>query len=307
MSTTTDYNALLAKAIANGPPYPPRYAAFGGSPHGSVDIGVSALFIGLFAVLGIFHMRLFKSNRAKGHMFIFSAVIFGFCMSRVTTYAMRISTIKNPTSIGLAIAANVLLSAGVILLFITNLNFAQRILRGYHPNFGRSIPVKYAFLAYYISIVLVLIMVIVATVMSFNTLDANKLNTYRDIQHVGVVYFTIFSFLPIPIVLLARFIPGNNKTRFGTLGTMTHKVIIVVVAAGLLTLENSFRAATTFLPLRPLTDPAWYDKRAAFYVFSPTLEVLVVFLYAVTRVDQRLHEEAVNLERKEDGIEMGSA
>lgn len=55
-------------------------------------------------------------------------------------------------------------------------------------------------------------------------------------------------------------------------------------------LENAFRAAIAFLPPRPITNPAWYHKRAAFYVFLPTLEVIVVILYAVARVDQRMFE-----------------
>jgi hypothetical protein len=165
--------------------------------------------------------------------------------------------------------------------------------------------------------------VIVATVKSFYTLNTHSLKSIRTVQRFAMVYFTVFSFLPIPIVLLARFIPGGNKTRFGKLGTMTHKVIIVVIAAALLSksqlnesvqctltpvaLENSFRAGINFLPPRPVTNPAWYHKRAAFYVFLPTIEVLVVALYAITRVDQRLHEEAVQLQEKEDNVERGAA
>lgn len=65
---------------------------------------------------------------------------------------------QNPTSIGDAIAANVLISSGVLLLFVTNMNFAQRLVRAFHPRFYNSKPFKYAFLAYYISLVAVLIM-----------------------------------------------------------------------------------------------------------------------------------------------------
>jgi len=57
-----------------------------------------------------------------------------------------------------AIAAGVFVSAGVILLYIVNLNFAQRVVRSLHPRFGRSKLVVVAFAAYYVSVVCVLIM-----------------------------------------------------------------------------------------------------------------------------------------------------
>lgn len=65
-------------------------------------------------------------------------------------------------------------------------------------------------------------------------------------------------------------------------------------------MENSVRAAAAFLPARPITNPAWYHRRAAFYVFLPTLEVLVVVLYAAARVDQRffVHGKAERLQRE---------
>jgi hypothetical protein len=50
-----------------------------------------------------------------------------------------------------------------------------------------------------------------------------------------MVYFTVTCFLPIPIVLLSRYIPGSyGKEGFGKLGTLTHKCIVVLIASGLL-------------------------------------------------------------------------
>ena len=86
-----------------------------------------------------------------------SAATFGFCMARITTYIMRIAWAKKPNNINLGIAASVFVSAGVILLFIINMNYAQRILRGYHPKFGNSKPVARAFAVYYVLVVGVLI------------------------------------------------------------------------------------------------------------------------------------------------------
>ena len=83
---------------------------------------------------------------------------FGFCMSRIVTFALRIATEKHPANTSLAIAAGIFISAGVILLYIINMNFAQRVVRGYHPRFGNSTLFNRLFLAYYISVVMALVM-----------------------------------------------------------------------------------------------------------------------------------------------------
>jgi len=76
--------------------------------------------------------------------------------------------------------------------------------------------------------------VITAAVVSFYSVDPDRLLKCRDIQRFGVIYFTVFSFLPVPMVLAARLVPSPTKAKFGKLGTTTHKVIIVVIAGLLL-------------------------------------------------------------------------
>ena len=110
--------------------------------------------------------------------------------------------------------------------------------------------------------------VVVSTVYSFFTLETDTLLTIRKLQQASIVYFAIFSASPIPIVLAARFVPGAEKRRFGRLGSMNDKVIIVAVAAvalstfrapwlsgALLTdiaTENIFRAVVAFMPMRSI-------------------------------------------------------
>ena len=63
------------------------------------------------------------------------------------------------------------------------------------------------------------------------TLDTRRLRTIQRLQKAGMLYLAGFAFMPAPIVLLARFVPGGDKQRFGKLGSMNHKVLIVVAAA----------------------------------------------------------------------------
>jgi hypothetical protein len=46
-------------------------------------------------------------------------------------------------------------------------------------------------------------------------------------------------------------------------------------------------------------DPAWYHSKAAFYCVIPTIEVLVVILYAASRVDQRFYVGDMKKEMKD--------
>lgn len=43
------------------------------------------------------------------------------------------------------------------------------------------------------------------------------------------------------------------------------------------------------MPPRPRNDPAWYHSQACFYIFNFGIEIIVVYLYVLVRVDRRFH------------------
>ena len=55
--------------------------------------------------------------------------------------------------------------------------------------------------------------------------------------------------------------------------------------------STSFRTGTTLSPVRMRDDPAWYHHKAVFYCIVPLIEVMVVILFAASRVDQRFYVE----------------
>lgn len=75
---------------ASGPPYPPGGAILGGTPDGKTDVAISAVFVVIFASLAATHMTIFQVNKKRAHFFVPSAVTFGFCMARITTFILRI-------------------------------------------------------------------------------------------------------------------------------------------------------------------------------------------------------------------------
>lgn len=183
----------------------------------------------------------------------------------------------------------VFVSAGVLILFIINVIFAQRIVRAAHPHFGWHKAFSTVFKVLYALVIAMLAMVITATVQSFYTLNKNTHKIDRNLQMTAATYFLFFSFLPIPIVILGLVVPRQTRLeKFGS-GRWRSKISILLASAVLLCLGASFRTGTTYKNPRPRDNPAWYDAKWCFYFFNFTIEIIVIYLYLLLRVDRRFH------------------
>ncbi len=258
-------------------------------PTVGVDVPVTAVFLVLFLLGAVVNMTIFQVNRRRGHKFLMSGMMFGFCMARITTCVLRIVWAKYPRNIRLAIAAQIFVALGVILLFVINLIFAQRITRASHPNSGWHPIFSRSFFVIYVLIVVSVPMLITATVQSSYTLNLNTKRIDRDIQLYGQTLFAIVAFLPIPLVIVNFLIPRKTRVeKFGS-GRWRSKITVLLAASVLLCLGASFRVGTNYKTPRPLNDPAPYHNKACFYIFNVTVEILVVILYIAVRVDKRFH------------------
>lgn len=261
----------------------------GGTPTIPVDVPISAVFLVFFILGAALNMTILQINNRRGHKFILSGVCFGFCMARITANVMRIVWACYPDNSRIAIAASIFANAGVLLLFVVNLIFFQRIWRAYHPVVGWSRPVSWTFKALYFSIFACLVMVITSVVYSFYTLDQSALTKIRDVRLVAGVFLAVLAFIPLPGTLLCILVPRSGPLdKFGQ-GSMRGKVVLVLFAATLLSFGQAFRAGTAFLPARSPQNPGWYNHRAAFYCFSYVIELIVLFSFALNRMDRRFH------------------
>lgn len=209
-------------------------------------------------------------------------------MARVVACATRIAWALHPDDENLAIASQIFVAAGVLLLFITNLVFAQRMIRAYHRFFGWSPGVTRLFRGLFASIVAVLVMVITVTIQSFFTLNRKTHRVDKGIQLFCGVYLAVIAFLPIPLVLAAASVPRRTPIdRFGV-GHFRTKFGLLTFTSVLLATGGIFRAATNFV-VRPLNNPAWPQTKAAFYCFNFGIELVVVITYLLSRFDRRFH------------------
>jgi hypothetical protein len=212
-------------------------------------------------------------------------------MARIVTCSLRISWAYFPHNIKLAIAAQVFVAAGVVIIFIVNLVFAQRMIRASHPSFGwNPLLGSWTFKTIYLIIFLTITMLITATVDAFYVLSPYIHNVDRSIQLYGVTCFAVIAFLPIPMVLLLLAIPRHHPLQKFGKGHWRTKPTILLVGTTLLSFGAIYRAVTTWLTPVPLMQPLpHYFHKAAFYVVNFAVEILVVYLYAFTRVDQHFH------------------
>ncbi|KAK5654625.1 hypothetical protein OQA88_6946 [Cercophora sp. LCS_1] len=270
-------------------PYLPQVAQLGGRPTPIPDDPISAVLLALFVGSAVLHMAIFQINMRRSHKFIFSVLLFGFSMARITALSMRMAWASHPTNVNVAIAAGVMTAAGVLLLFLVNLMFAQRVVRAYFPKFGWSNAVRWVFRVLFGSVVGVLIMVVTVSVHLFFTADPDVRAREREVQLFAGVYLAVLAFLPVLIVAVVKLVARSRKVedKFGT-GKFRVKVGLLVGTSLLLTLGAAFRAGIAFVP-RPITQPAWYHSRAAYYIFNFGVELLVVYAYGLARFDRRFH------------------
>lgn len=201
---------------------------------------------------------------------------------------MRIVWATRPTNVRVAIAAQIFVAAGVVLLFVINILFTQRIIRASHPNFGWHRAIHYTFIGIYVLTVVTLIILITSVIQGFYTLNDNTKRIDRDLQLYGQTFYAVLSFLPFPLVLFGLVVPRKTRVeKFGQ-GRFRTKIAILLAAATFLCLGASYRTGVNYVGgLRPITDPAGYQGKAPFYCVNFVDEIIVIYLYVLVRVDQR--------------------
>ncbi|KAI5917589.1 hypothetical protein F4810DRAFT_37636 [Camillea tinctor] len=277
-------------SISTGPPYASRTAGMGGLPDVIPDIPICAVLIPIYACFAATNMTIFQINRRKGHKFIMSAMLFGFSMTRIVTLSLRIAWAKHQHNVRLAMAANILVNAGILVVYIINLLFAQRILRAVQPSLGWHPNIRVILNIFYFGIFSALVCVITAIVLTSYTLDTYTLRACRDVLLAASTYLLVFTTLPLWLLAAAHILlPRANDAELFGHGSMRTKVTIVTLSSCLCILIAGFKAGVNWEPPRPLSNPAWYHGKAAFYCFSFVLEILVLCLLTFSRIDKRFH------------------
>lgn len=270
-----------------GGPYLLNSAGLGGLPTVHADIPICAVFLFLYICFAVANGVLFRHNHRRHHKFMLSILLVAFCWARVATLVLRIVWATRPYNIRVAIAAQILLNAGILIVYIINLVLAQRILRAKQPNIGWNPILRATYKALYLSIGAALVTVITSVVVSFYTLNPHTRSQCRDIQLAVLTYLLVFISLPLLHVMAVLILPkSNHEEAFGE-GSMTSKLVIVTLSSCLGIIIAGFKAGANWSPPRPANNPAWYDSKACLYVFNFAMETLTLCVLTFGRIDKR--------------------
>jgi hypothetical protein len=205
------------------------------------------------------------------------------------TMTLRISWAAKPGDASLALAAQIFTNAGILIVYIVDLVFAQRILRALQPTIGWNSVIRKIFRLLYIVIGCALVLIIVFIVYGSFTLSASFHTAEMWILRAISLYLLIFAALPLILVPLAWLLPNSDKAETFGHGTIGVKSVIVLIGSSLATIIVGFRIGTSWSPPRPIDNPAWYDGKPAFYCFNFMLELLILLLYTSVSIDKRFH------------------
>lgn len=200
-----------------------------------------------------------------------------------------------PRNTGLAIAANIFVYVGTIILYMLNWFFVQRIVRAQHTHLGWSAPYRIFHRVGLALLVITLLMLIISQIWQFFTLDSRKMSVFHAFFLTGQTYFTAFCIAPAVLVLLSVLLPRTEVEKFGA-GRLRINITILLIAVAVLSIGQIFRCVLAWIPATPLQPVQsgsaalpWYLTKACFYCFNFVTEIIVIIMFAVVRVDLRFH------------------
>ncbi|KAH8821777.1 hypothetical protein F5884DRAFT_635402, partial [Xylogone sp. PMI_703] len=261
-------------------------ATLGGLPTTTVDVPIASCFLVLFILGASIHFGLHHFNSKNGHKFHLSGLMFDFCLVRILTCIMRIVWAFRPDNKSVMIGALIFENAGVVVLFAVNAVFTQRIIRALHPRIGWSPPINRFFFLILISIPFIIVYNILFTILSFYILDSEILSFIRGLLLFGSFYTTTLSVLPIILVTLAAIVPTSSPIEKFAIGRFRTKIVILILASTILFTGALVRLISAVLEYPKQSSHKINDK-IVFYTTGFTLEIIVVAMYVITRVDLR--------------------
>jgi hypothetical protein len=263
----------------------------GGIPTDGIDIPASAVLLVVYLGLAIIHGYFFfvKSKRT----FVPQAMIMGFCIARVISMSLRIAWTVDVTSKNIAIASNIFLNAGVLLLYIVNMLLAHRFILTIFPQLPRkkSAPFNLVTFVYVGSAIPLLILVVVPGVQLFLTSKPSTIHTDRDILRFAQCYLTVFVSMTViaTIASWTIYFTASKKASGLHAGHVTLRAGILFGAGSLLVWIQAVKILQTFYTATPETaaSPPWFLRRPILYSGFFLPELLVVIIYAVASIRLR--------------------
>lgn len=184
---------------------------FGSYPEES-DVVPSAIFLALFAIVGICHLVIFSVNFSRGHYFWMSLGWLFYCICRVIGWALRICWARAIWNTEMGISNEIFLVIPSIILISLNLILAQRLFTWRHPVGGSRRLFWNTMIALYIIVAGVIAMTIVASAVPYMYfLSTRAFENYKIVVKVSAVLIVLYTLTAVSLIALAYFFKPTKK------------------------------------------------------------------------------------------------
>ncbi|CAD6571685.1 MAG: hypothetical protein CYPHOPRED_004551 [Cyphobasidiales sp. Tagirdzhanova-0007] len=205
----------------------------------------------------------------------------------------------------LAITSLVFLNAGVLIIFLLNLQMCKMTIFRTHYVYFTNNPskkdlIKKIFAGISLLLLPFLAISITGAIQSFLTDNASIQAKDSILKHIGVCVFLVYSFLPFPILSCNAFlrlkngepraVPSNKSSADFELklwrknGTLWYNSAFIICSASLVILEYTFKIIEGFASA---TIPHWYFSKATFYCLSILPELFAMYTLLFSDMPKR--------------------
>lgn len=108
------------------------------------------------------------------------------------------------------------------------------------------------------------------------------------IGKLAQTYFLLVNVEAGVLIIYANIRKSGRKDNFGQ-GSWRAKVGILGITIVLATIEAGFRCGTVWSPAPLASNPAWWDSKAAFYCFNFVIDIFILAVFLIGRIDKRFH------------------
>ncbi|KAK1773979.1 hypothetical protein QBC45DRAFT_59270 [Copromyces sp. CBS 386.78] len=300
---TLPEEVVRPKSIPNGS----EWAVLGGIPSDGVDIPICSVFIFLFGIAAAWHLFTYFAidrRRLPAQRHFFAMMLFVFCMLRIVSLIMRIIWAASVTDPHIpeqvvAVPARTFTTAGNTLIYILNFLMVRRLNRDYALFGSHPAPLRVCrFLVF--ATLACLVMVITSLVDSYHVHTDFVAQQGRAVHLAALTMLTVLAFSPVIFAAVGHVFRDTGQISSSEEEKRRYKVRLwlVLASALLMTLDVGYECGVAYAR-RPVNRPGRWHHRAALYSSDYFLELLMVLIFALARVDGRFKAQRERLESRD--------
>ncbi|KAK3388775.1 hypothetical protein B0T20DRAFT_102612 [Sordaria brevicollis] len=273
-----------------------EWAVLGGIPTEGVDIPISSVFILLFGIAAVWHLYTYfwvDRRRLPRQRHFFAMMLFVFSTLRMFSLVMRIIWAASVTDPHIpeqvvAVPARTFTTAGNTLIYILNFFTVRRFNRDYALFGAHPAPLRITRFLMFATLAC-LVMIVTSLVDSYHEHTDAVEKQGRAVQLAALTILTVLAFCPIIMASLGHVFRDNAKVYGGSQEEKRRykaRMRLIMISSLLMTLDVGYECGVAYAR-RPVERPAWWHHRAALYLSDYLLELLMVALFGVARLDRR--------------------